>query len=128
MVVAMREEIEDDNKLAGGTAGRWPQSWVGWATTVLGVLSLLLVAANSALVLVDQSNQAEVNARQQFINQSIQLSRVNAGLVRALASAAVTNKDEKLRDLLGEQGINLADTAAPAQPAAGGANQSTRKN
>jgi hypothetical protein len=85
-------------------------AWLGAIPIGLAGLTLVLVCINVWLVLSDQSRQAEVNQRQQFINQSIQLGRVNESLVRALATAAVNNKDDKLRNLLTEQGINFTYT------------------
>jgi hypothetical protein len=72
------------------------------------------------LVQDNRSVQTEVARRQQFINQSIQLGRVNEALIRALASAAVSNKDDRLRDLLTQNGItiNAAGEAVPSAPAA----------
>jgi hypothetical protein len=101
---------------------------MAWLSTVpLGLAGLTLIGVflNIWLIFGDQSRQAAVNQRQQYIEQSVRLGRINAGLVRALASAAVTNKDDKLRALLTEQGINVtytpnaaATTATP--PAASG--------
>jgi len=81
-----------------------------WGSVVLAALSLVLVVTNVVLVSNNQSIQADVNQRQQFINQSMQLSRVNEALVRALASEAVNAKDDKVRDLLAQQGITVTVT------------------
>jgi hypothetical protein len=84
-----------------------------------------MVVTNVVLVSNNQSIQAEVNQRQQFINQSIQLSRLNEALVRLLATAAINAKDDKLRNLLAQQGItvtftpNTAPGTAPQPPSAG---------
>jgi hypothetical protein len=89
----------------------------GWRETIplgLAGVTLVLVFFNVWFVLNTQARQAEVNQRQQFINQSMQLSRVNEGLVRAIATAAVNTKDEKLRQLLSDQGINVTFTPNPA--------------
>ena len=59
----------------------------------------------------------EVNQRQQFINESIQLSRVNEALVRTIASAAVGAKDEPLRELLARNGISISINPAGAAAA-----------
>src|SRR5215813_5051759 len=67
----------------------------------------------------NRSVQLEVNRRQQFINQSVQLGRVNDALIRALAASAVSNKDDKLRDLLAQNGITInPTTGAPEREAA----------
>ena len=68
--------------------------------------------------------QAEVNRRQQFINQSLQLGRISEALIRALAAAAVSNKDDKLRDLLADNGITINAAGEPV-PSAGGPAEKT---
>jgi len=79
----------------------------------LSGITLILVVAYIILEQDNRSVQAEVNRRQQFINQSIQLSRVNEALIRALTAAA--NTDEKLRDLLAQNGVTgKSATEAPA--------------
>jgi hypothetical protein len=79
-------------------------------------LSLVLVIVNGGLAIANRTMQTEVNARAQYINQSLQLGRLEQGIVRAAASAAVTNKDTKLGDLLTSNGIRYQ--AAPAPTAA----------
>jgi len=89
------------------------EGWLYWATVGLAGLALLLVVAYIILVQDNRRVQADVNRRQQFINQSIQVGRVNEALVRALAAAAVNDKDDKLRDLLGENGITINAAGEP---------------
>jgi len=88
----------------------------GWLYRLLVALSGITLILVVAYIILEQDNrsiQAEVNRRQQFINQSIQLSRVNEALLRALTAAA--NTDEKLRDLLAQNGItSKSATGAPA--------------
>jgi hypothetical protein len=94
----------------------------GWLYRLLVALSgitLILVVVYIVLIQDNRSIQTEVNQRQQFINQSIQLGRVNDTLVRALAAAAVDGKDDKLRDLLAQNGITInPTTGAPERTAA----------
>jgi hypothetical protein len=78
-----------------------------WISTALAGLSVILVVSNGILFLVNQEAQATINRRQQFINQSAQLGRVNEALVRALATSAANNKDDQLRDLLAQHGITF---------------------
>ncbi|HTW70846.1 MAG TPA: hypothetical protein VME47_13230 [Acetobacteraceae bacterium] len=62
-----------------------------------------------------------MNQRQQFINQSIQLSRVRDALVHDLAQVVISDKDEKVRDLLAQYGLTVhpaPSTATTAEPAA----------
>jgi hypothetical protein len=94
----------------------------GWTYRVvlaLSGISLILVIVYLVQIEQNRSLRAEVDQRQQFINQSFQFGRVNEALVRALAGAAVSDKDNKLRDLLAQNGITInAKTGTPA-PAAG---------
>jgi hypothetical protein len=103
--------------------------WFYWGAAGLAGLTLVLVFAYIILVQNNRSVQAEVNQRQQFINQSIQLGRINDALIRALAATAVSSKDDKLRDLLAQNGIAINPTTgaperevppAAAPPAAPG--------
>lgn len=96
----------------------------GWPyRIVLALAGITLILVVVYLVTTEQNRrvQAEVNQRQQFINQSIQFGRVNEALIRALASAATADKDDKLRDLLAQNGIAInPQTGAPVPAAAAG--------
>jgi hypothetical protein len=100
-----------------------PGVWLYWAVVGLSGLSLLLVATYIVLVQDNRSVQLEVNQRQQFINQSIQLGRVNDVLIRALAAAAVNSNDDRLRNILAQSGITINAAGEPEkvapQPPAG---------
>ena len=93
-----------------------PGGWLYWTIVGLSALTLVLVVTYIVLVQDNRSVQAEVNQRQQFINQSIQLGRVNEALIRALAAAAQSNNDDRLRGVLTQNGItvNAAGEAIPA--------------
>ena len=95
-----------------------PGGWVYWVAVGLSGLTLLLVVAYIVLVQDNRTVQAQVNQRQQFINQSTQLSRVNEALIRALATAAISNKDDRLRDLLAQNGITI-NAVGEAIPSSG---------
>jgi hypothetical protein len=103
-----------------GQYGMWAEEWLYRVTVGLAGFALVLVLVYIALVQDNRSVQAEVNRRQQYINQSMQLARLNEGLVRALAAAAVSEKDDKLRDLLAQNGVTINAAGEPerAQPAA----------
>ena len=88
------------------------EGWLQRLLVALSGIALILVIAYILLVQDERTIQAEVNQRQQFINQSIQLGRVNEALIRALAANA--GKDDKLRELLAQNGISInAVTGAP---------------
>jgi predicted Holliday junction resolvase-like endonuclease len=93
--------------------------WVYRIVLALSGITLVLVVVYLILIEQNHSVQAEVNQRQQFINQSLQFGRVNEALVRALATAAVADKDDKLRELLAQNGITINPaTGAPERQAA----------
>jgi hypothetical protein len=90
-----------------------PGGWLYWIIVGLSGLTLVLVVTYIFLVQDNRTVQAEVNQRQQFINQSIQLGRVNETLIRALATAAVSNKYDRLRELLTQNGITINAAGEP---------------
>lgn len=96
----------------------------GWGYRIILALSgitLILVVVYLVLIEQNRSVQEEVNQRQQFINQSLQFNRLNDALIRALATTAVTDKDDKLRDLLAQNGISInPKTGAPVASGATG--------
>jgi hypothetical protein len=93
-------------------------SWLYRLLVALSGITLILVVVYIILIQDNRSVQAEVNQRQQFINQSIQLGRINDALIRALATTAVSSKDDKLRDLLAQNGITInPNTGAPERQA-----------
>ena len=80
----------------------------GLIQTILAVLALVLVVVNVLLALGNQSVQADVNERQQFIAQSIQLEQLNRQVVAVLANMAMKGNDEQLKNLLASSGVGLA--------------------
>ena len=68
---------------------------------------LLLVAINISLFLDNRKLQLQSLERQQFINQSIRLSRVNAQLIKAIAGVSAQTNDAQLRDLLAAHGVTF---------------------
>jgi hypothetical protein len=83
--------------------------------TILAALVLVLVAVNILLVLGNQSIQAEVGDRQQFIAQAIQLEGLNRQVVGALANMALKTNDGQLKKLLAESGVSFEVQAEPAR-------------
>jgi hypothetical protein len=94
----------------------------GWLYRLLVALSgitLVLVVVYIVLTQDNRSVQTEINQRQQFINQGIRLGRINDALIHILATTAVSNNDDKLRDLLAQNGITInPTTGAPEREAA----------
>ena len=95
------------------------EGWLYWVAVGLSAAAMALVILYIILVQDNRAVQADVNRRQQFINQSIQFGRISEALVRALAAAAVSNKDDKLRDLLADNGITINASGEPVQSVSG---------
>ncbi len=101
----------------------WTIRTIGfWAATGLASLAVLLVIVDGWLVTSNASIRAEVTVRQQFINQSVQLSRLNQELVNELGGFALKN-NTAIKQLLAESGITVvgqAPTPGQTAPAAAG--------
>jgi len=89
----------------------------------------VLVASNISRYSDNRALQAEVASRQQFINQSIQLSRFNTQFIQLLARTAAQTNDAAIKQLLADHGITYtvtspangaqaaaAESAPPARP------------
>ena len=86
--------------------------------TGLAVLMLVLVLVNILLSLGNQSLRAEVNQRQQFLAQSMQLEGLHREIITVLATVALKTNNDQLKSLLASQGINFGQ---PPPPPAGSA-------
>lgn len=88
--------------MTGARLGRW-QSWV----TIGAAAACVLVLINIILFEINRSLQGEVNSRQQYIQQSVQLEALNREIVAAIANLAVRNKDDQLKAMLAQHGITI---------------------
>jgi predicted Holliday junction resolvase-like endonuclease len=88
--------------------------------TALGGVFLVLILVNVYLFTSNRSLQADVNSRQQFITQSLQLEQLNKEIIVALANLAVRDKDAALSDVLTSQGISVSATPNPTAGPTGG--------
>ena len=92
------------------------EGWVYRVVLALSGITLVLVVVYLYLVQQNRAAQAEVNQRQQFINQSIEFNRIDNALIQAIAAAAASANDGKLRDLLTANGITInPKTGAPSE-------------
>ncbi len=87
-----------------------------WASVALSALALLLLVMDIALVNGNRQLQTEVNQRQVTINNGVNLSQINQGLVQALADASVKDNDKDIRDLLAAQGITVKPKNTANEP------------
>ncbi len=83
------------------------KEWQFWSLTGVGGLTLLLVLVNIITFNGNRGIQNEINGRQQFINESMQLERLNREIVNALANLAARNDDEDIKRLLAAHGITF---------------------
>jgi uncharacterized membrane protein YidH (DUF202 family) len=88
-----------------------------WLLTALALAAAAVAIVNIVLFEMNRSVQAEVSARQQFIQQSIQLQGLYTEMVKALAELSVRNQDAQLGQLLGSLGISVSFTPKPSAPA-----------
>ncbi len=84
---------------------------------VIGGGTAALVVMNIWLFFSNRSTQVDVAQRQQFINESVQLNRLNTRMVQFLADLAVRTEDQRIRDLLMANGITInANESGEAAP------------
>ena len=96
-----------------------------WVLSAIGAGCVLFAILNMTLYTGNQSLQAQVSQRAQYVQQSVQLQGLYRQIVGALAELSVRNKDPQLRAVLAKQGINVTAgaqaptaAAAPSAPAA----------
>jgi hypothetical protein len=77
------------------------------ALVLLAALPLGLTVVNFVMAQGNYALRTDVARRQHEITESAQLARMHQLLVREIAVSAVKGKDDKLRDLLGKNGITI---------------------
>ena len=97
-------------------------SWINWVAALLAVAAIGFVSLNILLHRTNLSLQEQLADRQQFINESIRLSRFNTELIQALATLAAQSDDPDLRALLSNHGISF--TVTP--PVTGGSAEASK--
>jgi len=90
----------------------WKEDLAFKAATGLAVLAVVLVFIDGWLFLSNGSIRGDVIARQQYLNQSVQLSRLNQDLVNTLGSAALRG-NQAIRELLAASGITIMQAPQP---------------
>ena len=85
----------------------------------LGILSILFVGVNVWLVTQNRAAQTSVNARTQYLQQTGPIRDVYQEMARTLADLAVKNKDEQLRQMLGQEGFTINLPAATPEAGTG---------
>lgn len=83
---------------------------------LLGGLAIVLAITNAWLVAGNRGVQAEINQRQQFLQQTAPLEVLYRDIAKALAELALKSNDRRVLDMLAGQGINVSPNAPPAAP------------
>jgi len=91
--------------------------WKFWCLILVALAALTLTSLNIGLGSELRERQAEVVQRQQFINESNQLSQFNTQFIQALAQLAAQTNDESIRELLAANGVTFT-VNAPAEATA----------
>ena len=89
-----------------------------WVVTAIAAASLAAMLASVTLGYGNAASRTEVNQRQQFVQQSVQLEGLYREIVRALAELASRNNDSDVKAMLQKHGITYTANA-PASGAAG---------
>ena len=94
------------------------KQWEFWTVTTLALVAAIFMVANLLLFTTLRTVKAEVAARQEYIQQTVQLETLYREIVKALADLSVRNRDEDLRALLSAQGISVMVNAPATSSAA----------
>jgi hypothetical protein len=70
-------------------------------------VALLMVVLNIGLSSRNLGMQADIGERQQFINQTIQVSRLNGQVIQGLANLSAQTGDKEIQGLLASHGISF---------------------
>ena len=89
------------------------KQWQFYLLTFISAAALGLVFVTTTLSASIGSMRNQLDERQQFINDSIELSKLNVQLAQVLANLAVATGDEELKRVLWDNGITFS-TRAPA--------------
>ena len=93
------------------------KTWQFGLLTGLSALACALVLANMLLFTQNREQQQQVAARQQFIQQSVQLEALYQQLIKGVAELAARQGDEQLKSVLSSQGITYTRNPPAAPPA-----------
>lgn len=92
---------------------------------IASILVVIMFVINGGLILSNRqmqeafnTKQAELNGKNTRITQNATFANINQSLIQALSTAAIARKDEQVKALLIQNGVDLSGKAAPAAPAA----------
>jgi hypothetical protein len=89
------------------------KQWQFYLLTGISAVALGLVFVTTTLSASISGMRGQLDERQQFINETIVLSKLNVQLAQVLAKLAVATSDDELKQVLWNNGITFS-TDAPA--------------
>lgn len=81
------------------------KGWQFWILNFFGFLSCILVIVNISDSGDNKDLRQEIDKRQEFINKSIQLSRLNNEIIKSLAQLSISRDDHEISRILTSHGI-----------------------
>ena len=91
-----------------------------YTVTLIAAACFAAMLASTILGYNNAKARADVNQRQQFVQQSVQLEGLYKEIVRALAEMGARNNDGDVKAMLQKNGITYtANASAPGSPAPG---------
>ena len=90
-----------------------------WVATLIAAACFAAMLASVTLGYNNARARAEVNQRQQFVQQSVQLEGLYKEIIRVLAELGARNNDGDVKAMLQKNGITYtANAATPASTSA----------
>jgi hypothetical protein len=86
------------------------------ALLALGVLAVVLMAANAWLFSANRGQQELLAQRQAYVQQTQGLEVLYREIAKALADLALRSNDRSVLDMLAAQGITVTPSAPATQP------------
>jgi hypothetical protein len=107
-----------NHKISKGTRMTKVQYWI---VTAIAAACFATMAANVTLGYTNGAARNDVNLRQQFVQQSIQLEGLYKEIIRALAELGARNNDNDVKAMLQKHGITYnVNAPQPGQASATG--------
>jgi hypothetical protein len=94
------------------SAGGFARDWKFWVLAMLAVICAGVTVFNTSLRTGVRERQVQLAARQQFINESMTLARVNSQLIQTLANMSAQSNDEAIREMLARHGVTFSTPPA----------------
>jgi len=78
-----------------------------WILTGISAVTLVLALIDVAMTSSVRELQTDVGHRQQYLNQSVALGRLNSQIIQTLAKLSAQSNDEAIRSMLAKNGVTF---------------------